>query len=61
MQVQKINGDTLVAADLDKYLIIKSLGEQQSVKLLGKIQAIRFTNGFVPELEEIAKKGDNNE
>lgn len=56
MQTHKIGNDTLVAADTDKYLIFKSCGEQTSVETFGKIQAIRFTGDFVPELEEIVKE-----
>lgn len=56
MQIQKIGTDTLVVADTNKYLIVKSLEERASVEMLGKIQAVRFTGDFVPELEEITKE-----
>ena len=53
MDVHKIGENTMIAVSNNKnYLIIKQLGEERSVQLLGKIQAIDITGDYIPEFEE---------
>lgn len=52
MEIHKMDNNTLIVADIDKYLILTKLGDKRSVDILGKIQAINITGDYIPEFEE---------